>query len=378
MVYYRKLFIQFNKLQSVKELQARSQWKQIVLDLCHTQGIFFHSQSHPNSWVLDFTEGPNRERRRLRTGLLGVDKKFLTEESRHKLDCESVPVPLSSILESSMKRSVSEPQLSYASALMDRLSINEKIVYTSPASIITPFYENFGELLLGDFSLFFIGESSHSSQKSIARKELITLQWSYTSITEVYRRWYLLVDTALELFIDDGETYLIAFATVEKRDEFLQRLMSMELPNLTIYSQNLLQTLTQWWREGFITNFEYLMHLNKLSGRTYSDLMQYPVFPWVLSDYTSEFLDLNNPNSYRNLAKPMAIQDKTMENHYMKVYKTLDADYKKAQKEGRLSTLPHFGAYHYGSHYSNSGIVLHFLVRLPPFTRIMLEYQGNR
>ena len=31
--------------------------------------------------------------------------------------------------------------------------------------------------------------------------------------------------------------------------------------------------------------------------------------------------------------------------------------------------------YHYSSHYSNSGIVLHFLVRLPPFTNMFLSYQ---
>ena len=33
--------------------------------------------------------------------------------------------------------------------------------------------------------------------------------------------------------------------------------------------------------------------------------------------------------------------------------------------------------YHYGSHYSNSGIVLHFLVRLPPFTNMFLAFQGQ-
>ena len=33
--------------------------------------------------------------------------------------------------------------------------------------------------------------------------------------------------------------------------------------------------------------------------------------------------------------------------------------------------------YHYGSHYSNSGTVLHFLVRVPPFTQMFLVYQGN-
>ena len=33
--------------------------------------------------------------------------------------------------------------------------------------------------------------------------------------------------------------------------------------------------------------------------------------------------------------------------------------------------------YHYGCHYSNSGTVLHFLVRLPPFTKMFLQYQGT-
>ena len=41
-------------------------------------------------------------------------------------------------------------------------------------------------------------------------------------------------------------------------------------------------------QRGEITNFQYLMHLNTLAGRSYNDLMQYPVFPWVLADYDSE------------------------------------------------------------------------------------------
>ena len=36
------------------------------------------------------------------------------------------------------------------------------------------------------------------------------------------------------------------------------------------------------------------------------------------------------------------------------------------------------GPFHYGSHYSNSGTVLHYLARLPPFTEMSLSYQdGN-
>lgn len=41
----------------------------------------------------------------------------------------------------------------------------------------------------------------------------------------------------------------------------------------------------------------------------------------------------------------------------------------------RVGTPLHFGPYHYGSHYSNCGIVVHYLTRISPFTQIALEYQ---
>ena len=53
------------------------------------------------------------------------------------------------------------------------------------------------------------------------------------------------------------------------------------------------------WRQGEITNFEYLMELNKLAGRTFNDLMQFPVFPFILADYRSTDLDLRKTDSFR-------------------------------------------------------------------------------
>eukprot|EP00965_Chrysotila_dentata_P057901 1919368-Pleurochrysis_carterae.AAC.1 len=47
------------------------------------------------------------------------------------------------------------------------------------------------------------------------------------------------------------------------------------------------------------------MELNTYSGRSHNDLNQYPVFPWVLADYTSERLDLCDGASYRDLSKPV-------------------------------------------------------------------------
>lgn len=63
--------------------------------------------------------------------------------------------------------------------------------------------------------------------------------------------------------------------------------------------------LTERWVHREITNFEYLMQLNTIAGRSYNDLSQYPVFPWILTDYKSKELDLNNPEVYRDLSKPI-------------------------------------------------------------------------
>ena len=50
--------------------------------------------------------------------------------------------------------------------------------------------------------------------------------------------------------------------------------------------------MTQKWQRREISNFEYLMFLNTIAGRTYNDLNQYPVFPWVLTNYDDGEIDL--------------------------------------------------------------------------------------
>ncbi|KXJ24231.1 WD repeat and FYVE domain-containing protein 3 [Exaiptasia diaphana] len=48
-----------------------------------------------------------------------------------------------------------------------------------------------------------------------------------------------------------------------------------------------------------------------LADRSFNDLTQYPVFPWVLADYTSTTLDLTNPSTFRDLSKPVGALTET-------------------------------------------------------------------
>ena len=43
--------------------------------------------------------------------------------------------------------------------------------------------------------------------------------------------------------------------------------------------------ITELWKNRQITNFDYLMSLNILAGRSNNDLNQYFVFPWVRANY---------------------------------------------------------------------------------------------
>jgi hypothetical protein len=126
--------------------------------------------------------------------------------------------------------------------------------------------------------------------------------------------------------------------------------------------------LTERWQRREISNFEYLMHLNTISGRTFNDLNQYPVFPWILADYTSPTLDLNNPNVYRDLRKPVGALDEQRLEQILMRFNQLNDD---NDDEG----VP---AFHYGSHYSNAAVVLFYLFRLEPFAALHVELQGGR
>lgn len=96
----------------------------------------------------------------------------------------------------------------------------------------------------------------------------------------------------LEAFISSSYSFVL-----QERNDFNKYVRAMDLPNL-IETENL-SAIQQMWLEGKITNFEYLTHLNKMSGRSFNDLMQYPIFPFILRDYTSKSLNLKDPDVFR-------------------------------------------------------------------------------
>ncbi|XP_016837232.1 lysosomal-trafficking regulator isoform X2 [Nasonia vitripennis] len=352
------------------EAQAMAKWRDLAKRLTHEKAPWFFPGSYPTSWELDPTEGPARVRIRLQRCHLNIDKRFFLPEYANKLEANNVEAPLSYLF-------TNGKQDANATALIERLHTTERIRKMSQASVVTPQAELAGEALIGETCFYFVPENPNMPLQTDIALGGVDLAmaggsaWRLEDIRELHRRRYQLQERAIEIFLITGRTYLLAFNSSKERDEFALELSNCNLPR-RVPGDDLGEALALW-RSGTLTNWEYITCLNKLAGRSYNDLMQYPVFPFVLADYTSEKIDLTNATIYRNFRRPMAVQDKKNEQHYINNYNYL----KQALSEGLNLVALNQEPFHYGSHYSNSGTVLHFLVRLPPFTSMFLNYQDD-
>lgn len=88
------------------------------------------------------------------------------------------------------------------------------------------------------------------------------------------------------------------------------------------------------------------MWINRYSGRTYNDLSQFPVFPWVIANYK----DLSFDKELRNLKLPMG---KLNEDRF--------EGYKLRMAEGGFDEDEKFL---YGTFYSNPTVLYNFFIRL--------------
>ncbi|XWS25391.1 hypothetical protein CRYUN_Cryun27aG0064600 [Craigia yunnanensis] len=230
------------------------------------------------------------------------------------------------------------------------------------------------------------GTSDNVEAENLHKKQLKNVKrhrrWSIGKIKAVHWTRYLLRYTAVEIFFSDlVAPIFINFASqkdakeigtliVATRNELLFPRGSSRDKSGTIsfvdrcVALEMAETARESWRRRDITNFEYLMILNAFAGRSYNDLTQYPVFPWILADYSSEVLDFNKSSTFRDLSKPVgALDSKRLEMFEDRYRNFCDPD------------IPSF---YYGSHYSSMGIVLYYLLRLEPFTSLHRNLQGGK
>lgn len=138
------------------------------------------------------------------------------------------------------------------------------------------------------------------------------------------------------------------------------------------------QALTKW-RNGTMSNYDYLLYLNYAGGRSFNDLSQYPVFPWVLADYKSSQLDLNNEATFRDLSKPVGMLnpsrfEQTFRQRYDELLSLSSSSTSRISSFTKQPQDP--PPFFYGTHYSTPAYVIHYVVRAAPAA--MLRLQNGR
>ncbi|QLL34316.1 hypothetical protein HG536_0G01750 [Torulaspora globosa] len=246
---------------------------------------------------------------------------------------------------------------------------------------------------------------SPGNQRGMSTSQIVHT-WRMSDLTFIVKRPFLLRETALEILFENGTSYLFNFNSKSYRDDayhILDKLPSNKEIDPVLYSTlqelnscsgsiglknglykkslktklakafsaNLTLTdgfsATQKWQKGEISNFYYLMMVNALAGRTFNDITQYPVFPWVIADYTSEELDLKSAATFRDLTKPMGAQSRRREVQFIERFEMLKA-----------LDDPSSPPFHYGTHYSSAMIVSSYLIRLKPYVDTFLLLQDGR
>ena len=217
-------------------------------------------------------------------------------------------------------------------------------------------------------------------------------QWATDDIHNILPRTFYLRPTAVEIFLTSRKT---VFINLHEKAAALQLIMVIrnvvKPPHIApffghrpqsimsrITAPDSATALTQAWETREISNFDYLMHLNTIAGRSYNDLGQYPVFPWVVADYVSTELKLREPSTFRDLRWPMGAQSEHQRHDVTTRYQDVDYMYQRSLEDDMTDMGPALPPFHYGSHYSTAGFVMWYLMRLEPFTSLHVQLQEGR
>ncbi|XP_069782538.1 lipopolysaccharide-responsive and beige-like anchor protein isoform X2 [Narcine bancroftii] len=350
------------------------------------------SSSRPREfWRLDYWEDDLRRRRRFVRNSFGSTHPEATLKAaiEHGSEDDVLVKGRQSIRTPAVSSQNSESEMVLEGDDDAIISLEEKEIdnmagpvnLTTAVQLIAPVVVAKGTLSITASELYFEVDDEDPNYKKLDPKILTYTEglhgkWLFSEIRAIFSRRYLLQNTALEIFIANRTAVMFNFpdqATVKKVVHCLPRVgvgtgfglpqtrrITLANPRQLFKASNMMQR----WQRREISNFEYLMFLNTIAGRTYSDLNQYPVFPWVITNYETEELDMTLPNNFRDLSKPIGALNPKRAAFFLERHESWEDD-----------QVP---AFHYGTHYSTSSFTLAWLLRIEPFTTFFLNLQGGK
>ena len=143
--------------------------------------------------------------------------------------------------------------------------------------------------------------------------KFITFSIKYSSIKLIFLRKYYYWDSALEIFTRENKSYYINFHNPKIRKYIIDMILIhfhsnqeikikddiiigyylnndnnkyfMDLNEIDKKDSYNLEDIIKKWCYWEITSFDFLMLLNTFGNRSFNDIQQYPVFPWIITQY---------------------------------------------------------------------------------------------
>ena len=220
-------------------------------------------------------------------------------------------------------------------------------------------YEDYDSLNKSCFSSLF--------RNNLNKKDFdIYLKIKISEIYFIFNRKYCFRDNSIEIFTSNHRSYYFKFQNNTKRNKFLENLLAVLNKDSSIfkklyksiygidennrkiilgyykdvdnnYEYSNISSIKELWKNNKISTLEYIMWINIFGNRSYKDIAQYPVFPWIIDDYkTKTFEEIKENDCIRNFKIPMGMmildeKGKERAEGYISNYKFMSLDLKHSE-----------------------------------------------
>ena len=218
--------------------------------------------------------------------------------------------------------------------------------------------------------------STKNIEKKLIKKDKFLVIF-FNDIKEAIKRRSLLITQSIEIYLKNGKSYFFNFFKEAKAKPIYERFNEKKSQfNFTFdidYNQKEIKNISSKFHEGKLSSYLYILYLNKYATRTYNDLSQYPVFPWLVLDHNKvdniyEYFE--NKTNVNNVTEP-DLRDMKYPISMQSESKRKDAITKYEDEKEYHNFLSHFN-----THYSNSAFIFYYLMRLNPYCQGMIKLQN--
>ena len=295
--------------------------------------------------------------------------------------------------------------------------------------LVTTQYTYYGYLILGNFYIYYgtknedpvdlrqkvdeidiniITKYSFSNRdkdnKTSKKKSIILF---YHDIQRIIKRRSFLMYQSFEVYCQNGKSYFFnlyrkencenAFKVLSTIREGLASKDKFEFVNENTTEEA--KKIVSEVKSGQLNNYHYLLRLNYLGSRTFNDLNQYPIFPWLFFDISkidallsNEKSDIGQIETIQSTSQDSPITpEPDTENNELEKLETMNDNNEDLserlklrnfiypiamQTEERRNIYEENGHSPHGTHYSTAAYVIFYFVRNYPYGEAMIQLQN--